>query len=222
MSSEAQQALRLRLVYFMPKERKNKLNTFGTFIYFLGGISFPLIFVPAFYYPCEPELANKASINYFLLCLLVHFVVRAVPRLLGSASAKPDIYLESSWKELLLLVGVFIYWGLCYGLMYFNPVCVESIDTNTVAEIAKECAVKKAIGELDPKFNKIEDSNYYTFIPADGDCDGDENNLITAQSKKTEKFPTYSYNVETGVKSCSHDGQNKQLKACSARRNGKW
>ena len=207
----------------MPKEQKNESNPFGTFIYFLGGISFPLIFVGAFYYPCEPELANKAFINYFLLCLLVHFVVRAVPRLLGSASAKPDIYLESSGKELLLLVGVFIYWWICYGLMYFNPVCVEtSIAPNTLPQLAKECAVKKANGELDPKFYKIEDSNYYTFLPEDGDCDGDENNLITAQSKSTEKFPTYSYNVKTGVKTCSHDGPKEELHGCSARRNGEW
>ena len=93
---------------------------------------------------------------------------------------------------------------------------------NIVATYAKECAVKKAQGELDPKFTKIKGLNYYTFTPVDTDCDGDENNLITAQSKNTEKFPTYSYNVKTGEKTCSHNGPNEELYGCSARSNGEW
>ena len=93
--------------------------------------------------------------------------------------------------------------------------------SNTLATIAKECAVKKAVKEIDPKFSKFELENH-TITPSDLNCDGDENNLITAQSKNTEKYPTFSYNVETGEKTCSHNGQNEELYGCSARRNGEW
>ena len=106
-----------------------------------------------------------------------------------------------------------------------HAVKVSSAATNTVAQIAKECAVKEAQGELDPKFNKNFDRrifNHYTFLPADRNCNGDENNSITAQSKNIEKFPTYSYNVKTGVKTCSHDGPKEELFHCNARRNGEW
>ena len=92
----------------------------------------------------------------------------------------------------------------------------------TPMDAVKQCFLKESEGELDPKFMKFPDYDHYTLIPADGDCGGDENNLITAQSKNTEKFPTYSYNVETGVKSCTHDGPNEELHSCSARRNGEW
>ena len=95
----------------------------------------------------------------------------------------------------------FDFWGVPPTLMQLEKFKAATA-SNRLATFAKECAVKKAQGELDPKFIKVDD---YTFLPVDTDCDGDENNLITAQSKNTEKFPTYSYNVETGVKSCSHD-----------------
>ncbi len=92
---------------------------------------------------------------------------------------------------------------------------------NAIATIAKECAVKKAVKEIDPKFSKFELENH-TITPSDLNCDGDQNNLITAQSKNTEKYPTFSYNVETDEKTCSHNGQNEELYGCSARRNGEW
>ena len=44
---------------------------------------------------------------------------------------------------------------------------------NTIATIAKECAVKKAVKEIDPKFSIFELENY-TITPLDLNCDGDE------------------------------------------------
>jgi len=92
---------------------------------------------------------------------------------------------------------------------------------NIIANLAKECAVKKANGERNPKFGRPSLTRY-EITPANGDCNGDENNLITAQSIKTTKYPNYSYNVETGEKTCSHDGPSEQLHGCSARKNGEW
>ena len=48
------------------------------------------------------------------------------------------------------------------------------------------------------------------------------NPLQFAANEDLSTYPTFSYNVETGEKTCSHDGPNEQLYGCSARRNGKW
>ncbi len=92
---------------------------------------------------------------------------------------------------------------------------------NTIATIAMECAVKKVNGEINSTFD-VPKLDKYAFTPTNGDCDGDANNLITAQSKNTEKYPTFSYNVEIGEKTCSHEGPTGPLNGCSARRNGEW
>ncbi len=93
---------------------------------------------------------------------------------------------------------------------------------NTVNVIAKECLVKKSNGEENPTFTVPKIDNIYTFLPASGNCDGDENNLLSAVSKDPSRYPTFSYNVETREKTCIHDGPNEELHACSARRNGEW
>ncbi len=99
-----------------------------------------------------------------------------------------------------------------------------------IEDISKECAVKKAIGEKNPTFNVPKKDpqvinrvlDQYTFRPANGDCNGDGNNLLTVVSRSPSIYPTFSYNVETGEKTCSHDGPIERLPECSARRNGEW
>ena len=93
--------------------------------------------------------------------------------------------------------------------------------SNTVEAIAKECLERVSNKELVSKFLDVELQSYKLY-PLDGNCNGDENNLIKAKSNNTKKYPTYSYNVKTGKKSCSHDGSNEELHGCSARRNGEW
>ena len=102
---------------------------------------------------------------------------------------------------------------------------------NSIVFIVRECDNKKATGELNPTFtipkkyisSRITEGYFpYTFLPKNRLCNGDENNLIKAESENTEKYPTFSYNVETGKKICSHNGPNEELHGCSARRNGEW
>ena len=93
--------------------------------------------------------------------------------------------------------------------------------SNTVEAIAKECLERVSRKDLVSTFLQVELQGYKLY-PFDGNCNGDEDNLIKAESENTEKNPTYSYNVQTGVKSCSHDGPNEELHGCSTRRNGKW
>ena len=56
---------------------------------------------------------------------------------------------------------------------------ISSQAVNKIATIAKECAIKDAVGEKNPTFD-VPELDSYTFKPVNGDCDGDENNLITA------------------------------------------
>ena len=92
---------------------------------------------------------------------------------------------------------------------------------NTVRNIAKECLEALSKKDLAYTFADIELPGYQLF-PLDGNCKGDENNLIKAKSENTKKYPNYSFNIETSEKKCSHDGPNEELNYCSAKRNGEW
>ena len=95
--------------------------------------------------------------------------------------------------------------------------------SKTVEAIAKECLVRVSNKDdlVSTLLLDVELSGYKLY-PLDGNCNGDENNSIKAISNNTKKYPTYSYNVKTGKKVCSHNGPNEELHGCSTRRNGKW
>ena len=92
---------------------------------------------------------------------------------------------------------------------------------NLVSNIAKACLDAFSKKDLTYSFPIIEIPGYKIY-PLDGNCKGDENNLIKAKSENTKKYPTYSFNIETREKKCSHDGPNEELNYCSAKRNGEW
>lgn len=78
---------------------------------------------------------------------------------------------------------------------------------NTIAQIAKECAVKKANLENNPSFN-VPSLNGYDIVPANGSCAG-TGDLITAnreQGASTALPGAISYNVVTGAKTCTAGG----------------
>ena len=97
----------------------------------------------------------------------------------------------------------------------------SSAARNIVMNIAKECLEALSKKDLAHTFSDVELPGYQ-FFPLDGNCKGDENNLIKAKSENTKKYPTYSFNIETHEKKCSHDGPNEELNYCSAKRNGEW
>jgi len=97
----------------------------------------------------------------------------------------------------------------------------SSAARNTVRNIAKECLEALSKKDLAYTFSKVELPGYRLF-PIDGNCKGNENNLIKAKSENTKKYPTYSFNIKTREKKCSHDGPNEDLNYCSAKRNGDW
>ena len=97
----------------------------------------------------------------------------------------------------------------------------SSAARNIVMNIAKECLEALSKKDLVYTFSDVELLGYQ-LLPLDGNCKGDENNLIKAKSENTKKYPTYSFNIETREKKCSHDGPNEELNYCSAKRNGEW
>jgi prepilin-type N-terminal cleavage/methylation domain-containing protein len=85
-----------------------------------------------------------------------------------------------------------------------NDNAAQAAAKNTIAQIAKECAVKKANLEANPEFN-VPRINGYTITPADGNCDG-ANDWLTAtrNGDASDELPAViRYNVETGVKNCT-------------------
>jgi len=92
-----------------------------------------------------------------------------------------------------------------------NANAAQAAAKNTIAQIAKECAVKVANLEQNPEFN-VPALNGYVVTPADGSCDGAGGGWITASREGTanQDLPAIiRYNVETGVKNCTM-GNNPQ------------
>ena len=89
---------------------------------------------------------------------------------------------------------------------------------------AKGCKAKELSGVKNPTFSFVDEQEMtsHLFIPEEGNCKGDVNNVITAQSKNLKLWPTYSYNLTTGERLCSHDGQRGDLHGCNGRENGTW
>ena len=101
--------------------------------------------------------------------------------------------------------------------------------SNTIAQIAKECAVKDA--NNDPEIFEIPNLSGYTVTPAvaqgnnagKGDCTGGNSQELVATSDTPAKYPTYIYNVGSGAKSCNHTaGANAPLHGCSKGVGGTW
>ena len=86
---------------------------------------------------------------------------------------------------------------------------------------AKGCKAKELSGVKNPTFSFVDDQmvGKYLFIPEEGNCKGDVNNVITAQSKNLKLWPTYSYNLTTGETLCSQDARIRDIRGCF---NGTW
>ena len=84
---------------------------------------------------------------------------------------------------------------------------------NTIAQIAKECAVKKANLEANPTFN-VASLSGYTIDPSTGSCAG-TNGEISAnrEANAAPALPVkIAYNTNTGNKSCTAGGNTEWCK----------
>ena len=89
-----------------------------------------------------------------------------------------------------------------------NDNAAQAAAKNTLAQIAKECAVKKANGNNSATFNVPQLKSYKLDkpTPADGAaaCSGDSNTLIEFKADGNAVVPqTITYKVSDGKKSCT-------------------
>ena len=62
----------------------------------------------------------------------------------------------------------------------------------------------------------------YQFFPKDFDCSGTEDGLIIMSAINKNQLPTFSYNILTNGKYCSHEGPTEEYLGCSNKINGTW
>ena len=88
---------------------------------------------------------------------------------------------------------------------------------STVAQVAKECAVKYANSETSPTFAPVKLDGYTSFQSSSGAGDADaiadgstvncrETGRLIASSSDLAKYPTLRYNFGTGIKTCAKTG----------------
>jgi hypothetical protein len=87
---------------------------------------------------------------------------------------------------------------------------------------AKRDEQKEKLKNLSIKLLSKLKSDHYQFLPLSGSCYGTKEKKVIARSLNNKRYPTFSYNFETGEKTCSHNGPNEELHGCSARRDGEW
>jgi type IV pilus assembly protein PilA len=84
-----------------------------------------------------------------------------------------------------------------------------SAASNTVATIAKECAVKYANGVTSPTYASVTLDGYTNFTVNGSGTNCAETGDIEATSSDTSKYPTFKYTITTGIKSCTYSGTEK-------------
>ena len=84
-----------------------------------------------------------------------------------------------------------------------------SAAANTVATIAKECAVKFANGVTNPTYASVTLDGYTNFTVNGSGTNCADTGNIEATSSNTGKYPTFVYNLATGAKSCTYTGSEK-------------
>ncbi len=85
---------------------------------------------------------------------------------------------------------------------------------NTVATIAKECAVKMAENITNPQFAPVTLNGYTSVVldsgsTAQGYAPGNgcaSTGTITATTATATEYPTFVYNISTGAKTCTFTG----------------
>jgi type IV pilus assembly protein PilA len=85
-----------------------------------------------------------------------------------------------------------------------NAKARSSAATNTIATIAKECAVKFANGTPTPAFSQVSLDGYTSFLFGTSATACSETLVITALSTDEATLPTFTYNAGTGVKTCTY------------------
>ena len=91
--------------------------------------------------------------------------------------------------------------------------------SNTVATVAKECAVKIANdSSATHTYASVTLDGYNPFTVNGSGTNCSDTGKIEAPSKDTSKYPTFVYDIDTGAKTCTASGDAVKL-GCT---NSKW
>jgi len=95
-----------------------------------------------------------------------------------------------------------------------------SAASNTVATLAKDCAVKFANGASGAGLAFATTSlDGYSSVTVNGSSSVcDDTGVIAATSSDTSKYPTFTYNIDSGAKNCTYSGT--ESVGCNSA--GKW
>ena len=194
----------------------------------------------------DPSQSGVVGENYLLFSkqrkLLISIPLENLKRNTSKVSNDGKVTNTGKGSNGWMLFGWFVF-GYAF-LAFLNYLVTPSTDiskrarsaaaSNTLATIAKECAAKIAetgtgtsvVPSLDGyKSRKNNLAGFYL-----GNIRKESNTTINCSateeiklvSQDESKNPSFSYNPDTGEKSCSHNGPNEELHGCSARRNGRW
>ena len=94
--------------------------------------------------------------------------------------------------------------------------------SNTVATIAKDCAVKYANGATGTGLNypRVTLDGYDSFVVNTSATACSNTGTIVATSGNAGLYPTFTYNVVTGEKTCTYTGTDYAAVGCSS--SGRW
>tara|TARA_Y100001968_G_scaffold307704_1_gene325757 strand:- start:412 stop:879 length:468 start_codon:yes stop_codon:yes gene_type:complete len=94
--------------------------------------------------------------------------------------------------------------------------------SNTVATIAKDCAVKYANGASGTGLNypTVSLDGYNSFVVNSSATACSDTGTIVATSSNTGTYPTFTYNIVTGDKTCTYTGSNYTAVGCNS--SGRW
>ena len=94
--------------------------------------------------------------------------------------------------------------------------------SNTVATIAKECAVKYANGESAPTFPIVTLDGYSHLKAGTSTTSCTKTASIVATSSDTALYPTWTYNTVSGAKTCDATGMTTADKVKTRCEAGTW
>ena len=78
--------------------------------------------------------------------------------------------------------------------------------------------VNLSASEISQEINK----EAYQFFPNDFVCSGADDGWVIMSALKKTQLPSFSYNIFTNEKKCSHEGPTEEYLGCSNKINGTW
>lgn len=213
----------------------------NTSLFLLGSIFYYLVYFPLQFLGLEQKLWIILGF-YGLIILIIGLLLQyrifysVIPNLENYANYKLKKLTSVKYRNNIFRLLTRFWWFFCYFftgpgllilllLLSITPFKSDSkkakaaAAANSVATIAKECAVKIADDPFRIHTYSQPTLNGYSSFTVNGSTTKCSNTgIIVAKSSNTSKYPTFKYNIDTGAKTCVASGDAIGL-GCV---NGKW